>query len=59
MAEKIDNLTLEIYEIVTVGFLVHDKLDKVQFFDKIFLLVIIGMKMVLGMFFLSFSNICL
>lgn len=56
-AQKIDGSALKTYEIVTTGFLVYDKLDRVQFFEKTFLLANISIEVVLEMPFLSFSNI--
>lgn len=55
-AQKIDCLIMKIYKMVIVKFLVYNKLDKIQFFKKTFLLVNTSMKVVLIIFFLSFNN---
>ena len=44
------------FEMVIAGFQVLDKLNKVRFFQKTFLLANITIKVVLGMFFLTFNN---
>ena len=54
-AQKIDGLTLVIYGMVLAGFQVQDKLGKVQFFEKTFLLADTSMELVLRMLFLTFS----
>lgn len=56
-AQKINGSTLVTYEIVIAGFLVQNKRGKVWFFKKMFLLADTSMKVVLGMRFLTFSNI--
>lgn len=53
--QKIDGLFLEIYEIVIAEFMIYDKLGRAQFFEEIFLLTDISMKIVSEMLFLSFS----
>ena len=55
-AQKIDNSPLEIYSIVSAEFLLPDSLERVRFFEETFLLADTNMKLVLGMYFLSFSN---
>lgn len=55
-SQKIDGLSLITNKIVLVGFLVKDKLKKVRFFKKTFLLADISIKVVLGMLFLIFQN---
>lgn len=42
---------------VIAGFLVHNKLGKVQFFKETFILIDTNMEMVLEMLFLSLSNV--
>lgn len=42
---------------IIAGFLLWNQLEKVQFFERTFLLTNINIKIVLGMFFLIFSNI--
>lgn len=42
---------------VTIGFLVYNKSNRIKFFKKIFLLANIDIKIVLKMFFLFFSNV--
>lgn len=55
-AQKIDNFTLETFEIVLASFWVGDKLKRVRFFQDIFLLTDINIKVVLGILFLTFRN---
>ena len=42
---------------VLAGFSVQDKLTKVQFFEKTFLVADTSIEVVLGMFFLTLSNV--
>ena len=56
-AQKIDNSTLETFEIVLASFQIEDKLEKVRFFQKTFLLVDFSIEIVLKMLFLTFNNI--
>ena len=55
-AQKIDNSLLRTFEMVIAGFQVEDKLGKVRFFQKLFLLAKTSMEVVLRMLFLIFSN---
>lgn len=55
-AQKIDDSTLVTYGIVIVGFSLQEKLGKVWFFEKPFLLADNTIKVVLEMSFLFFSN---
>ena len=55
-AQKIDKITLEIYQIVVFIFSVSDKDDKERFFEEDFLLVDIKPKIVFRMLFLTISN---
>lgn len=54
--EKMDDLALETYGIVTTEFSVYDKLSKARFFEETFLLAHTSIEVVLGMPFLSLSN---
>ena len=56
-AQKIDGLALVTYGMVLAGFSVQDKLERVQFFEETFLLADTSMEVVLGMRFLTFSNV--
>lgn len=56
-ALKIDSLALKIYRMVTTGFLVQNKLDRVWFFKKIFLLVNTSIEVVLEMPIHSLNNV--
>ena len=55
-AQKINGLSLNIFKMVIAGFQVIHKLGRARFFQKTFLLANTIMKVVLGMFFLTFSN---
>lgn len=55
-AQKIDSSPLVTYGMVLAGFSVSNKLEKVWFFEKTFLLANTNMEVVLKMFFLIFSN---
>lgn len=55
-AQKIDGLTLRTYDMALASFLLWDRLGKIRFFKKIFLLADTSMKMILKMFFFSLSN---
>lgn len=57
VVQKIDGFFFETYEIVTAGFSVYNKLGIAQFFEDTFLVANTSMEMILGMLFLSFSNI--
>ena len=50
-AQKIDDTTLDTFEIVVAAFLVTDKTNQVRFFEKIFLVTNISPEIVLGIFF--------
>ncbi len=56
-AQKIDGSSLETFDIVIAGFQVQDKLDQSRFFQETFLLADTSMEVVLGMSFLTFSNV--
>ena len=55
-AQKTDGSHLETFGIVIASFLLQDKLGKVRFFHKTFLVVDTQIKVVLGMFFLTLGN---
>ena len=55
-AQKIDGSSLKTFEIIIAGFQVENKLGKVWFFQKSFLLTETNMGVVLGMLFLTLSN---
>ena len=54
--QKIDGTMLDTYKMVVVVFLVIDKANQVRFFEKIFLVLNVSLKVVLGMVFLTLSN---
>ena len=54
--QKIDNSSLKIFGIVIANFQIMDKLDRDQFFQEMFLLANISIKMMLGIPFLTLSN---
>ena len=56
-AQKIDGSTLETYGMASAEFSFQDSPRKVLFFEKTFLLADISMEVVLGMPFLSLSNV--
>ena len=55
-AQKIDGSTLKIFEIVLTSFQVEEKVRRVRFFQKTFLLTNISMGIILSMPFLMLSN---
>ena len=55
-AQKIDGSTLKTFGMVLASFQVEDKLGKIQFLQKTFLLADISTEVVLGMPFLTLSN---
>ena len=55
-AQKIDESYLDTFGMVIADYSVKDKLGRVLFFQKTFLLANIGLEVVLGMFFLTFSK---
>lgn len=55
-AQKIDGFTLKMFNIILANFGVEDKLGKAWCFQLTFLLTDISIKVVLGIFFLNFSN---
>ena len=56
-AQKIDNTTLNIYEMVVAAFLVMDKANWVRFFEETFLVANISPKVVFGMLFLTLNGV--
>lgn len=55
-ASKINNSTFEKFEIILATFRVEDKFNRPRFFQKSFLLLDTSIKVVLRMFFLTFSK---
>ena len=55
-AHKIDGTTLKTYGMVVVAFLVEDKVNRVGFFEKTFLVANVSLEVVLGMSFLTLSG---
>ena len=55
-AQKINGTIFEIYGIVIVVFSVTDQVNKVKFFQEIFLVANINPNVVLGMLFLTLTN---
>ncbi len=55
-AQKIDDLPLKTYGMVSASFSLLNSLGRIRFFEKSFLLADTSMEMVLGMPFLSLSN---
>ncbi len=56
VAQKIDNTTLKINEIVVLTFFLFNKNGKIRFFEKNYLLINISSKIVLKIFFLIIQN---
>ena len=56
-AQKIDGSTLQTFRIVLADFQVEDKLGKARFFQETFLLANISIEIVLGILFLTLSNV--
>ena len=56
-AQKIDDFTLKMFKIVLASFQVEDKIGKAWFFQKTFLLANISVEAILGILFLTFSNV--
>ena len=54
--QKINDTTLDIYKMVVAAFLVTDKINKVKFFEEIFLMANICPEVIFKMFFLTLSN---
>ena len=55
-AQKIDRSHLDTFEMVIADFSVKNKLGRVQFFQKTFMLANIGLEVVLGILFLTFNQ---
>lgn len=55
-AYNIDGSLLKTYNIVLAEFLLHNSFENVRFFEETFLLADTSTEVVLGMFFLFFSN---
>ena len=56
-AQKIDGTTLKTYELIIFTFFVSNKDDGKRFFKESFLLAEVKLERVLGMLFLTMSNI--
>lgn len=56
-AQKIDRLTLVIYDKLIARFLLHNKLKRVRFFEKIFFLADISIEVILEMSFCCLSEV--
>ena len=56
-AQKIDGFNLQMFVMVLADFQVEDKLGKARFFQETFILADISVEVVLGMLFLTFSNV--
>ena len=56
-AQKIDGSILNTFGMVLADFQVEDKLDRTQFFQETFLVANTTSKVILGMLFLTFSNV--
>ena len=54
--QKIDDTTLDTYEVVVAAFLVTDKINRVRFFEKTFLVANVSPEVVLDMPFLILSG---
>ena len=54
--QKINGTTLNIYEIVVTAFLGTNKANQVKFFEEIFLITNVSLKIILRMLFLTLSN---
>ena len=55
-AQKIDDITLDMYGIVFIAFLITDKVNQARFFEKTLLVVNVSLKIVFGIFFFILSN---
>lgn len=55
-AQKIDGLLLKIYDMASTKFSIQNSLEKIWFFEEIFLLVNTSIEVILEMLFLTFSN---
>ena len=54
--QKIDGSHLDIFRIVIADYLVKKKLEKVRFFQEVFILANISLEVVLGIFFLTLNK---
>lgn len=55
--QKIDGLLLETYNTTLAMFLIHYSLERIGFFEETFMMADISIELILGMFFLSLSNV--
>ena len=56
-AQKIDDIILDTFRIVVIDFLVIDKVNRVRFFEKTFLVANGSPKIVLGILFFTLSDV--
>lgn len=56
-AQKIDGFIFQLFGMALISFKVKNKLDQSQFFQETFLVVDIDVEVILGIFFLTFSNV--
>ena len=56
-AQKINGSIFKTFGMVLASFQVEDKLERPRFFQETFLLADLSVKMILGMPFLTFSNV--
>lgn len=54
--QKINGSISKMYSMIIVAFLIQDQLDRIWFFEETFWLADISIKIVLKMFFLTFTN---
>ena len=54
--QKIDNTTLDTYEMVIITFSITDKANRVKFFEKIFLVANISLEIIFGMLFFTLNR---
>ena len=54
--EKINDTTLETYEMMVAAFLMTNQTNKVKFFEEIFLVANVSLKVILKMPFLTLSS---
>ena len=53
---KIDGIILDTYRMIVAAFSVIDKVNRVRFFEEIFLVANVSPEIVLGILFLTLSN---
>ena len=55
-AKKINGFTSKIFEMIIADFQIKDKVNRLRFFQKIFLVTNTKFEIILEMFFLKFNN---